>query len=184
MAFQKLFSKRLLNSFKTNMSFERAIFSKAVRSPIVPHESFDHRGFLWPFFLFRQMPYRSSPAKLPEFPTLSIGQDLPEAPKNINNNASFADAAVPLTSDAVWGGGMSFEDVKSTKIVKMELVKRKLKNLTADTIQYSEFLQICVETCENPDQGAEIAKLLDDSGNVVVLGNSVFLNPARVIIHY
>ena len=34
--------------------------------------------------------------------------------------------------------------------------------------------------CENEDQGAEFAKMLDDSGNVIVLGNVVFLRPEQV----
>jgi len=57
----------------------------------------------------------------------------------------------------------------------------KLKNVAASTIQYSELLRICIETCENSDKDvAEMAKLLDHSGNVVVLGNSVLLRPEQV----
>ncbi|KAK7376830.1 hypothetical protein VNO80_02247 [Phaseolus coccineus] len=181
MAFQKLLSKCFPYSFKTNMLFELAIVSKAVRSPVVPHESSDHRGFFRRFFLLRQTVYHSAPAKLPEFPTLPIRQDLPEAPKDINNSANFAHVTVPITSNAVCGGGMCFKDMKIMRIIKMEKVKMKLRNVNAYSIQYSEFLQICVETCENPDEGAEIAKLLDDSANVIVLGNSILLRPKQVL---
>ncbi|TKY57744.1 Calcium uniporter protein 4 [Spatholobus suberectus] len=62
----------------------------------------------------------------------------------------------------------------------MEKVKAKLRNVPESSIPYSEFLRICVESCENRDQGAEFAKILDDSGNVIVLGNAVFLRPEQV----
>lgn len=58
----------------------------------------------------------------------------------------------------------------------MEEVMTKLRNVAASTIQYSELLRICRETYESCDKDvAEMAKLLDHSGNVVVLGNSVLL---------
>jgi len=143
MAFQRLFSKRFLNSFKTNVSFERAIVSKAVRSPVVTHESFDHRGVLWRFFLLRQTAFHSGPAKLSEFPTF------PEAPKDINNNnASFVHVKGPIISET------SFEYMKKIMRAKlMEKVKTKLRNVAASSIQYSEFLQIYIDTCENSDKG-------------------------------
>ncbi|KAK7376831.1 hypothetical protein VNO80_02248 [Phaseolus coccineus] len=179
MALQKLFSKRFLDSFKTKMSFERAIVSKAVPPLVVPQESSDDRGFLRRFSLLRQMVYHSGPAKLPEFLTLPVGEKLREVLKDINNSASFAPVTAPM--DAVCGGGMSVEDArKILRAAQMEKLKRNLKNVTASSVQYSEFLRICVETCENRDQGAEFAKILDESGNVIVFGNSVFLRPEEV----
>ena len=62
----------------------------------------------------------------------------------------------------------------------MEKLKAKLREIPKSSISYSEFVRVCVQGCENEDQGAEFAKMLDDSGNVIVLGNVVFLRPEQV----
>ncbi|ESW32779.1 hypothetical protein PHAVU_001G016400, partial [Phaseolus vulgaris] len=181
MALQRLFSKRFLDSFKRKVSFERAIVSKVVPAPLVSQSS-DDRGFLRQFFLLRQMVYHSGPAKVPEFLTLPVGEKLREMLKDINNSASFAPVtAAPMIGDAVCGAGMSVEDArKILRAAQMEKLKRNLRNVTESSVQYSEFLRLCIEACENHDQGTEFAKILDESGNVIVLGNSVFLRPEEV----
>ena len=63
----------------------------------------------------------------------------------------------------------------------MEKLKVKLREIPKTSISYSEFVRICVEGCKNEDQGAEFAKMLDESGNVIVLGNVVFLRPEQVL---
>ncbi|ESW32939.1 hypothetical protein PHAVU_001G030400 [Phaseolus vulgaris] len=69
---------------------------------------------------------------------------------------------------------------KIRRAVLMKEVMTKLRNVTAIMIEYSEFLRICIETCENSDKGAELAKLLDHSRNVVFFGNHVILRPEEV----
>lgn len=68
------------------------------------------------------------------------------------------------------------------RLVKMEGVRERLRNIPASTVPYGEFLKICVEACGCGEMGAEFAKALDDSGNVIVLGALVFLRPDQV--HY
>ncbi|XP_047161053.1 calcium uniporter protein 4, mitochondrial [Vigna umbellata] len=181
MAFQKLFAKRL-DRFKMTMSYQRAIVSKAVTSPpIVPHESSDDKGFLRRVSLLRRAVYHSTPVRLPEFFSFPVGEKLREALKGINNSTGIAPVAAPVASHAVCESGMSVEDAKKIlRAAQMEKVKAKLRNVTQSSVQYSEFLRICVEACENHEQGAEFAKILDDSGNVIVLGNAVFLRPEQV----
>lgn len=178
MAFQKLFTRRL-DRFKMTMSSQRAIVSKVVTPPsIVPHESSDDKGFLRRVSLLRRAVYHSTPVRLPEFFSFPVGEKLREALKDINNSAGIAPVAAPIPSQS----GMSVEDAKKIlRAAQMEKVKAKLRNVTQSSVQYSEFLRICVEACENHKQGAEFAKILDDSGNVIVLGNAVFLRPEQVL---
>lgn len=79
------------------------------------------------------------------------------------------------------GCGISIDDArKIIRLSQVEKLKAKLRDMCKSSISYSEFNRICVEDCGNADQGAEFAKLLDESGSVIVLGNIVFLRPDQV----
>ncbi|KAJ1393192.1 putative calcium uniporter protein [Sesbania bispinosa] len=146
-------------------------------------------------FLLRNAVYHSGTARLPEFLTLPVGEKLREKLKVINNITGAGDrlrlgdlnltpqpAPEPISAgDSVYGNGISVEDAKKIlKASQMEKLKAKLKAIPESSVSHSQFLQICVESCQNHDQGAEFAKMLDDSGNVIVLGNVVFLRPEQV----
>uniref|UniRef100_A0A6N2N9N5 Calcium uniporter protein C-terminal domain-containing protein n=1 Tax=Salix viminalis TaxID=40686 RepID=A0A6N2N9N5_SALVM len=62
----------------------------------------------------------------------------------------------------------------------MERLKEKLREIPKGSIWYPEFVKVCVDECGNEDQGAEFAKLLEQSLNVIVLGNIVYLRPEQV----
>ncbi|KAL5558097.1 hypothetical protein UlMin_034308 [Ulmus minor] len=77
--------------------------------------------------------------------------------------------------------GLSVSDArKILRLSQVEKLKAKLREIPKSSISYSDFSRICVESCENQDQGNEFAKMLDESGNVIVLGNIVFLRPEQV----
>ncbi|XP_042406690.1 calcium uniporter protein 3, mitochondrial-like [Zingiber officinale] len=59
------------------------------------------------------------------------------------------------------------------------VVRARLATVEKSCIAYSEFVRICCEA-SNSEQGLEIARSLDESGVVVVLGNVVFLRPEEV----
>lgn len=83
------------------------------------------------------------------------------------------------SGDSVYG--MTVNDArKILRLAQMEKLRAKLRQIPQSSISYSEFLRICAEGCENEDQGVEFAKMLDESGNVIVLGNVVFLRPEQV----
>ncbi|XP_044492663.1 calcium uniporter protein 2, mitochondrial-like [Mangifera indica] len=69
---------------------------------------------------------------------------------------------------------------KVLKAVQMEVVKEKLRQIEKPWIPYSEFVRVCEEAVSDPNQGLQFAKLLDESGNVIVLGNVVFLRPEQI----
>uniref|UniRef100_A0A5B6ZE30 Calcium uniporter protein C-terminal domain-containing protein n=1 Tax=Davidia involucrata TaxID=16924 RepID=A0A5B6ZE30_DAVIN len=72
------------------------------------------------------------------------------------------------------------EATKILRVSQLEMLKSKLRQIPMNSISYSEFVQICVDGSSNRERGLEFAKMLDESGNVIVLGNIVFLRPEQV----
>ncbi|KVI09035.1 calcium uniporter protein 2, mitochondrial-like [Cynara cardunculus var. scolymus] len=70
---------------------------------------------------------------------------------------------------------------KILRVSQIETLKSKLRNCHKNHVSYEEFVEICVEGCSNIDQGLDLAKALDDSGSVIVLGDVVFLKPEQVV---
>ncbi|GMH24110.1 hypothetical protein Nepgr_025953 [Nepenthes gracilis] len=79
--------------------------------------------------------------------------------------------------------GLTARDVKKLlRASQMDMVKAKLRQIPKDWISYPEFVQICNESCSNDEEeGVKFAKMLDDSGDVVVLGNAVCLHPEQLM---
>lgn len=77
---------------------------------------------------------------------------------------------------------LSVKDARKVlKAFHMEVVKEKLRTIEKPWIPYSEFVRVCEEAVSDPNQGLQFAKLLDEAGNVIVLGNVVYLRPEQVI---
>ncbi|CAL9228260.1 unnamed protein product [Arabidopsis halleri] len=77
--------------------------------------------------------------------------------------------------------GLTVQDVKKLlRASEIEVVKTKLLETGKIWIRYSDFVRVCSDSSLDPSQGPLIAKMLDDSGNVIVLGNSVCLRPDQV----
>ncbi|XP_057768489.1 calcium uniporter protein 2, mitochondrial-like [Salvia miltiorrhiza] len=70
---------------------------------------------------------------------------------------------------------------KILRLSQLEMVKSKLRQMEKDCVSYPEFLEICAKECLSPELGHEFAKILDESGSVIVLGNVVFLRPEQVV---
>jgi hypothetical protein len=69
---------------------------------------------------------------------------------------------------------------KLIRAAQMEMVKTKLRETGRSWMPYAEFVGVCGEASSDPDHGSRIAKMLDDSANVIVLGDSVCLRPDQV----
>lgn len=69
---------------------------------------------------------------------------------------------------------------KLLRAAKLETVKSKLRKVPESCVSYSEFVRICEENCEDRDQAMKIAKMLDDSAAVIIVGDIVFLKPEQV----
>lgn len=78
--------------------------------------------------------------------------------------------------------GVTVEDVrKLLKVTQLEMVKSRLRDSTNSCVTVSEFIRICSEYCSNDDEAVKIAKMLDDSAAVIILGDVVFLRPEQEI---
>ncbi|KAK8637391.1 hypothetical protein V6N13_064813 [Hibiscus sabdariffa] len=72
------------------------------------------------------------------------------------------------------------EAKKLLKVAQLEVLKTRLRETGKNWVPYSDFIRICGESCSDPEQGLESAKLLDESGTVIVLGDVVVLRPEQV----
>lgn len=80
---------------------------------------------------------------------------------------------------------ISMEEIRKVlKVSQMEKVKNRLRAISDASITYSEFLEICRGDADGDKTslklGHAIAKDLDKSGVVLILGDAVFLKPDQV----
>ncbi|MFS7911554.1 putative MCU family protein [Helianthus anomalus] len=89
-----------------------------------------------------------------------------------------------MTKNAPFGsgsGGLSVSDArKMVRCLQLQNVRSAVKMIQTNSISYAEFVNVCMDACGNRDQGVEFAKVLDVAGDVIVLGNVVFLRPDQV----
>ncbi|KAK9678224.1 hypothetical protein RND81_11G197400 [Saponaria officinalis] len=83
--------------------------------------------------------------------------------------------------------GLTVREVRKVlRAAQAEMIRGKLSEVGKDWVNYREFVDLIEEFCGgNKEQAIEFAKTLDDSGSVIVLGNSVCLRPHQVakVIH-
>uniref|UniRef100_A0A7N0UC56 Calcium uniporter protein C-terminal domain-containing protein n=1 Tax=Kalanchoe fedtschenkoi TaxID=63787 RepID=A0A7N0UC56_KALFE len=76
--------------------------------------------------------------------------------------------------------GLTVEDArKLLRLAQLEAVKMKLEGMKESWISYDRLVEICSEDCGK--EGLGVAKILDQSGAVIVLGDMVFLHPQQVV---
>ncbi|XP_008796724.2 calcium uniporter protein 2, mitochondrial-like [Phoenix dactylifera] len=76
--------------------------------------------------------------------------------------------------------GITVEEARKVlRASQMEAARARLRAIPMSCIPYSDFLQICRDA-SGGEQGAGIARSLDEAGAVIVLGNAVFLRPESV----
>ncbi|CAK7347671.1 unnamed protein product [Dovyalis caffra] len=197
MAFRKLFSKRTItNDYRVaSPAVTLDHLSSPITSLTTPQNNAPSKTNLPEEFLtgdsvdksfFRRFLHRRAVNQLPEFLSMPVGEKLREKLKGIkiSSDRLHLDGLTPPeqpTGEAANKFGISVENAK--KILRVSLVeklKARLREIPNGSILYSEFVKICVDECGNEDLGVEFAKLLDQSGNVIVLGNIVFLRPDQV----
>ncbi|KAI4327550.1 hypothetical protein L6164_019998 [Bauhinia variegata] len=126
----------------------------------------------------------SQPAFSPELRSHPLGENFMEKLRDIDiarNRIRLDGLSPPAEKSDVIEEGVTVEDArKLLKAAQLELVKTKLRELRQSCIPYSEFLRICGEICSDKNQATRVAKMLDDSADVIILGNVVFLRPEQV----
>lgn len=122
---------------------------------------------------------------LPELLSLPTGDRLRE---QLRGDGLAADRRPPdrlsppsLSAARGEAHGLTVRDArKILRLYQVEKVKAKLRAVSESSISYGEFLRICVEECGEEGRGMEVAKTMDESGNVIVFGNVVLLSPEQV----
>ncbi|KAF5740745.1 calcium uniporter protein 4 mitochondrial [Tripterygium wilfordii] len=195
MALRKIMLKRLHVSCRVitptleHSPFSPSPYSEKFTVPPNAAKSNSHREYMsspesGEKGFFRRFFHRQSVTKLPDFLTLPLRDKLRESLKGVNitgDRLRIDDLPppVPVIGDSPFG--LSVQDArKLMRLAQVEKLKAKLREIPESTISYSDFVQICVNDCGNEDQGVDFAKMLDQSGNVIVLGNSVFLRPEQI----
>ncbi|CAI9777818.1 unnamed protein product [Fraxinus pennsylvanica] len=192
MALRRTFGKRLFNA--TNRESSSPSLTILNHSPKPPNaaKAQSHSpdsvaaGFFRRFLQRRFINNHSSPSNFPSFLPLPVGDKLREKLKSLNivgdNRLRLDGLSPPLqTVEEEDEFGVSVKDVKRVlRAIELEKVKERLRNIPASTIPYGEFVRICHDVCGNEELGLQFSKALDESGNVIVLGNIVFLRPNQV----
>ncbi|GMJ08745.1 hypothetical protein like AT2G23790 [Hibiscus trionum] len=118
----------------------------------------------------------------PAMTKLPMGENLMERLRGIDlyKNRIRLDGLGPnLAAQEV--ATMSDQEAKMLlRVAQLEVVKTRLRETGENWVPYSDFIRICRESCSDPEQGSKSAKLLDDSGTVIVLGDVVVLRPEEV----
>ncbi|CAA7393811.1 unnamed protein product [Spirodela intermedia] len=123
---------------------------------------------------------------------LPVGNKLLERLRSINGDRIRLDmlhppVQIPIPPDrkeektAEAAPSISVEEARKILRLSMtEVVKARLRETGKSSIPYSEFVRICCEGSGQLEQGLSLARALDESGAVLVLGNVVFLRPDQV----
>ncbi|KAJ0967084.1 hypothetical protein J5N97_024001 [Dioscorea zingiberensis] len=122
-------------------------------------------------------------AAVPPDRWLPTGDRLIERIRGLNRDRIRFDclAPPPMSAEEEAKGRVSLEEVKKVlRASQMEAVRARLREIPSSSIPHSDFLDICCEA-SGSQQGIGIAKALDESGAVIVLGNVVFLRPDQVV---
>lgn len=198
MAFKKTLAQRLSNVYKTTgfsiSACRISSSSMSARKLVPPHPDDKIAPDPGDNGIFRRFIQRrlinTYPATSPELRSLPIGESLIEKIREMDVNRSRIklDGFLPPLEmrpepepEITTEGKLTVADAKKLlKISQLEMVKLRLKQTEKNCISYPEFVQICSGISSNNDLGMEFAKILDDSGTVLVLGNVVFLRPDQV----
>lgn len=172
MASKKTLAQRLFSIYKTsskNLTNCRWIPNRASLAPD-PGDSAIFSRFLHKRAI--------QPATSPELRSFLTGESLIEKIKEIGiaRDRLRLDGLTPPKERSEL---TALDTRKLLRAVQLETVKSRLREIQKTWIPYSEFVRICGEGSTIPDQGRSFAKMLDDSGSVVVLGDVVFLRPEQ-----
>jgi hypothetical protein len=83
-------------------------------------------------------------------------------------------------------GQISAEDGRRLlRFVRLEDAKKRIQWIHDDCISYDELLRVCMESLEgtSEEEAKGIAKLLDESGHVLVLKKTVYFRPYKVYLN-
>uniref|UniRef100_J3LLP2 Calcium uniporter protein C-terminal domain-containing protein n=1 Tax=Oryza brachyantha TaxID=4533 RepID=J3LLP2_ORYBR len=87
----------------------------------------------------------------------------------------------PVTRPPEEGVGVTVEEArKVARAAEMEVARARLRSNAQSVVSGSEFAALCVDIAGGAEGGRRLARALDDSGVVIVIGDAVFLRPDMV----
>ncbi|KAL7231945.1 hypothetical protein ACSBR2_010043 [Camellia fascicularis] len=195
MAFQRTLAQRLFNiSKKSNTTLANCrISSSAVQASIPPNPARvapdpGDDGVFQRFLQWRPIYQLAAPSPSPALRSLPAGEKLLEKLRGMDifRERIRLDGLSPpppsTASETSAEPKLTVGDArKLLRVSQLEMVKSNLRQITKDHISFDEFVEICSGGCWNAEQGLQFAKMLDESGTVIVLGNVVFLRPDQVV---
>ncbi|KAL0885876.1 hypothetical protein Bca101_009859 [Brassica carinata] len=188
MAMRKLLTKRLFSiSNQASQSLTNCRISSSSLSvrTRVPKESGEARIVPEPgdSSISRRFLHNTAMIR-PEIMHMPVGESLIEKLREIDGSKDRIrlERISPSVATETETPSLTVEDTKKLlRAAQIEIVKTKLRETGKSWMTYKEFVSVCGEASSDLDQGAGIAKMLDDSANVIVLGDSVCVRPDQVI---
>ncbi|XP_072964016.1 calcium uniporter protein 2, mitochondrial-like [Typha angustifolia] len=120
------------------------------------------------------------PALPPDrMPFLPSGDRLVERIRGLNKDRIRLEGLTPPAMEDEEKGMTVEEARKVLRASQMEAARARLRSISKSCVSYSEYVQICCEAT-GAESGLRIARSLDESGSVIVLGDVVFLRPELV----
>ncbi|KAH7520081.1 hypothetical protein FEM48_Zijuj08G0106100 [Ziziphus jujuba var. spinosa] len=191
MAFKKTLAQRLFNISKITNS---RISSSSTQTRIPPNPN---RTKIAPDpgdnGIFRRFLHKRAilqPSLSTEIRSLPIGENLMNKLKSIGiaQDRIRLEVLTPPPppppveeASAMVRSGLRVEDAKKLlSVAQLEAVKSRLREIQNSWIPFSDFVRICGESCSDLEEGRRLARKLDESGSVIVLGNVVFLKPEQI----
>ncbi|EAZ16589.1 hypothetical protein OsJ_32063 [Oryza sativa Japonica Group] len=114
--------------------------------------------------------------RAPAFPRINLDGLVPPAPPQTHPTVAREERA---SASAV--AGLTVEEARKVlRATQMEAARARLRASGAGTVPYAEFLRLCCDAA-GAESGASVARALDESGSVIVLGKTVFLRPEMVV---
>ncbi|KAF8673822.1 hypothetical protein HU200_048581 [Digitaria exilis] len=185
MAFQRTIARRLWagkNATATGAAIPKppaaALLPPARRPPLLAVDDCPTLTFLRP--RPTAVGYSTATVPLPAhcFPALPVGDHLF---RRLRLDGLVVPPAVNTVTRAPEeaGGGVTVEQArKVARAAEMEVARAKLRSNAQTVVSGSEFAALCVDIAGGGVEGGRrLARALDDSGVVIVLGDAVFLRP-------
>ncbi|KAG1341805.1 calcium uniporter protein 2, mitochondrial [Cocos nucifera] len=184
MAFGKTFAHRFVNAAKSTSAGTLFPPRLRVAEPssylrrLLP-DSGEERGLLRRFLQWRA--FFQSAERLP----LPVGDALADRIRQLNRERLRLEGLVPPPRSPPAATQEEEERIsveearKVLRAAQMEAARARLRGIQRSCVAYAEFTQICCEVA-GVGQGLGVARALDESGAVIVLGDVVFLRPDLV----
>ncbi|KAJ6907339.1 hypothetical protein NC651_017903 [Populus alba x Populus x berolinensis] len=189
MSLKKSLAERVLkfskipNQYLTNSRLSSSLQTRIHQNPAQSNTIPDHPGEPG---IFRRL-FHKPAIFSPELRQLPIGEGLIDRIRgfDIVKDRIRWDVLSPppvVTEEVAAEEGLTAEDArKLLKVAQLEGLKSRLREMEKTWISYSEFVRVCSEGCSDLEYGIRVARNLDESGTVVVLGNLVLLKPEQVL---